>query len=178
MDVVGMCLSLVFMTNVRAYQDPLVVQRATDEEAREVQEVSDAFERRMRETRNVALLKDLFLDDFMRLRIKEIYPNGPVSLFESIPLSLRGDLATQVSQNDWEKFYAARLNLRYYLVLLIVSRLDPNDLKEPDESWMRENFIHPKFSACSSVTHSSKEIMDSNTITQSTRSKHSTTSNH
>jgi hypothetical protein len=133
-----MCICLVFMTNVHAYQDPVVVQRATEEDARQVQEVSDAFERRMRETRDVALIKDLFLDDFMRLRIKEIYPNGPVSLFESIPLSLRGDLATQVSQNEWEKFYAARLNLRYYLILLIVSRLDPDDLKEPDAAWMRK----------------------------------------
>jgi hypothetical protein len=138
MDVIGLSIWLIFMTSVHAYQDPGVVERATEEEARQVQEVSDAFERRMRETRDVALLKDLFLDDFMRLRIKAIYPNGPVSLFESIPLSLRGDLATQVSQRDWERFYAARLNLRYYLVLLIVSRLKPNDLKEPDESMIRK----------------------------------------
>jgi hypothetical protein len=138
MDVIGLCIWLIFMTSVHASQDPQVVERATEEEARQVQEVSDAFERRMKETRDVALLKDLFLDDFMRLRIKAIYPNLPVSLFESIPLSLRGDLANQVSQSDWEKFYAARLNLRYYMVLLIVTRLKPNDLKEPDEATIRK----------------------------------------
>lgn len=115
-----------------------MVERATEEEARQVQEVSDAFERRMRETRDVGLLKDLFLDDFMHLRIKSIYPNGPVTLFESIPLSLRGDLATQVTQRDWERFYAAQLNLRYYLILLIVSRVKPDDLKEPNNSLIRQ----------------------------------------
>ncbi|HEU4477140.1 MAG TPA: hypothetical protein VFR80_01400 [Pyrinomonadaceae bacterium] len=138
MNVIGLCLCLIFVGSARANQDPLVVERATEEEARQVQEVSDAFERRMRETRDVGLLKDLFLDDFMRLRIKSIYPNGQVSLFESIPLSLRGDLATQVTQRDWERFYAAQLNLRYYLILLVVSRVKPDDLKEPNNSLIRK----------------------------------------
>lgn len=126
------------MTGARAYQVPVVVERATEDEARQVQEVSDAFERRMTETRDVGSLKDLFLADFMRLRITETYANGSVSLFESIPLSLRGDVATQVTQRDWERFYAARLNLRYYLILLLVSRVEPNDLKEPDDALMRK----------------------------------------
>jgi hypothetical protein len=138
MDVIGLCIWLIFATNAHAYQDPLVVERATEEEARQVQEVTDAFERRMRETRDAASLKDLFLDDFMRLRMKALYPNEPVSLIESIPLSLKNDLATQVTQRDWERFYAAQLNMRYYFVLLIVSRVKPNDLKEPDDSFMRK----------------------------------------
>jgi hypothetical protein len=132
----------VSVTSAQLYQDPLVVERATEEEARQVQEVSDAFERRMKETRDAGLLKDLFLEDFMRRRIKWIYPNGPVSLFESIPLSLRSDVATQVTQRDWERFYAAQLNLRYYFVLLLVSRAKPNDLKEPDDSVIRK--LYPR----------------------------------
>lgn len=124
-----------------ADQDPLVVERATEEEARQVQEVSDAFERRMRETRDVGSLKDLFLNDFMRLQIaaeKTSSPDQPVSLIPSIPLSLQSDLATQVSQRDWERFYAARLNLRYYFVLLLVSRAKTSDLKNPKASLMRQ----------------------------------------
>ena len=136
MDVMGLLIWLIFMTSAHAYQDRIVVERATEDEARQVQEVSDAFERRMTETRDAGLLKDLFLEDFMRLHIKATYSNAPVSLFESIPLSLKGDLATQITQRDWERFYSARLNLRYYLILLLVSRVKPNDLKEPDNSLM------------------------------------------
>lgn len=136
MDVIGLFIWLTFLMSAHAYQDAVVVERATEQEARQVQEVSDAFERRMRETRDVGLLKDLFLEDFMRLRIEANYRNGPISLFESIPLSLRTDLASQVTQRDWDRFFAARLNLRYYLILLLVSRVKPDDLKEPDDSLM------------------------------------------
>ena len=143
------CLALWLITLggstcVTASQDPLVVERATEEEARQVQEVADAFERRMRETRDVALLKDLFLDGFLRLKRQNTQaadPNQPVSLIESIPLSLKSDVASQVSERDWERFYAARLNLRYYFILLFVSRAKPSDLKEPDDAVIRK--IYP-----------------------------------
>ena len=141
MNVIGLCLSLIFVASAHANQDPLVVERATEEEARQVQEVADAFERRMRETRDVGLLKDLFLADFVRLQIeaeRTSYPDKGVSLFASIPLSLKNDLVPQVSQRDWERFYAARLNLRYYFVLLLGSRAEPSDLKKPKDSLMRQ----------------------------------------
>lgn len=147
----GLCL-ILFVTFSKtlsvaithATQDPLVVERATDEEARQVQEVSDTFERRMRETRDVGLLKDLFVDDFVRLHIeaeRTSYPDKGISLIESIPLSLRLDLASQVSQRDWERFYAARLNLRYYFVLLLASRAKPSDMKNSNDSLVRK--IYP-----------------------------------
>ena len=141
MNVIGLCLCLIVVASTTANQDPLVVEHATEEEARQVQEVSDAFERRMRETRDVALLKDLFLDDFLRRQRQARQaadPNQPVSLIESIPLSLKSDVASQVSERDWERFFAARLNLRYYLILLLVSRAKPDDLKEPNDSLMRK----------------------------------------
>lgn len=122
------------VTIANANQDPLVVEHASEEEARQVQEVSDAFERRMRETRDVSSLIDLFLDDFIRLHIAENAPNQPVSLISSIPLSLKSDLAKQVSRQDWERFYAARLNVRYYFVLLLASRERFSDGKEPEDS--------------------------------------------
>jgi hypothetical protein len=141
MSVIGLCIWLILGTNAPAYQDPLVVELATEEEARQVQEVADAFERRMRETRDAGLLKDLFLEDFMRLHIAATYAGQPVSLIESIPLSLRNDLAAQVTQRDWERFYAARLNMRYYMILLLVSRIKLTDLKEPNDLLIRK--IYP-----------------------------------
>ena len=47
-----------------------MVQRATEEEARQVQELSDTFQRQMKETRDVASLKHLFMDDFVRLQVQ------------------------------------------------------------------------------------------------------------
>lgn len=141
MDVIGLCIWLIFATQTPAHQDPLVVERATEEEARQVQEAADAFERRMKETRDVALLKDLFLEDFLRRKRQAKQaadPQQPVPLIESIPLSLKSDVASQVSERDWEKFYTARLNLRYYFILLFVSRAKPSDLKEPDDAVIRK----------------------------------------
>ena len=131
MSVIRLCLLVIFVTtSVPAG----IAQRATDEEARQVQEVSDTFEKRMRETRDVGSLKDLFLDDFMRIQIaaeKDSNPGHPISLIESIPLSLETNLATQVTRKEWERFYAARLNFRYYFVLLLVSRVKFNELDNP-----------------------------------------------
>ena len=138
MDYTRLAFCLIFfafgasVTTAQVYKDPLVVEHATEEEARQVQEVADAFERRMRETRDVGLLKDLFLDDFVRVQMNtEVtsFPDKGISLIGSVPLSLKLDLAPQVSQRDWERFYAARLNLRYYFVLLIASRMKPSDFK-------------------------------------------------
>ena len=120
------------LTIVNANQDPLVVERATEDEARQVQTVADTFERKMRETRDVSSLKDLFLHDYMRLQIeaeRASNPGQPVFLIPSMPLSIESDLAARITQRDWERFYTARLNLRYYFVLLIASRLRPDDFK-------------------------------------------------
>ena len=48
----------------------IVVERATEEEARQVQEVANAFEKRIRETRDAVSLRDLFISDFMRLQME------------------------------------------------------------------------------------------------------------
>ena len=128
-DVTGAYLCV---TIVSANQDPLVVERATEEEARQVQAAADTFERKMRETRDVGSLKDLFLNDYLRLQIEEeraSNPGQPVFLIPSMPLSIESDLAERVTQRDWERFYTVRLNFRYYFVLLVASRLRPDDLK-------------------------------------------------
>lgn len=117
----SLCLSL-FVTLGQEIQ----VERATEEEARQVQEVADAFERRMRETRDVASLNDLFLSDYVRLQREEekaLSPGQALDLIPSIPLWIKADLAAHVAQRDWERFQFAHFNLQYYFVLLIASRL-------------------------------------------------------
>ena len=118
-----------FVSFGKADQD-ILVEYATDQEAHQVQEVSDTFEKRMRETRDVNSLKDLFLNDFMRLQLE--HKSRPLVLIPSVPISIETDLITQITQEEWERFYAAQLNLRYYFVLLIASRAKPSDLKSPD----------------------------------------------
>ena len=83
----SLCLSL-FLTLGQEIQ----VERATEEEARQVQEVADAFERRMRETRDVEALNDLFLSDYVRLQREEemvLNPGQSVDLIPSIPCGSR-----------------------------------------------------------------------------------------
>ena len=83
----------------------IVVERATEEEARQVQEVADAFEKRMRETRDVASLSDLFIADFVRLQMEEekaSHPGQPLVLIPSIPLSIEADLTSKVTQQEWK----------------------------------------------------------------------------
>ena len=102
------------------------VERATDEEARQVEEVANAFERRMTETRDVASLSDLFLSDYVRLQREEekaLSRGQALDLIPSIPLWIKADVAAQVAQKDWERFEYAHLNLQYYFILLLVSRL-------------------------------------------------------
>ena len=144
----GLCLvffltlsETVSVPFTHATQDPIVVEQVTGGEARQVQEISDTFERRMRETRDVNSVKYLFVEDFMRRQIqaaKDFNAGHPVFLIPGIPLSIGTDLATQVSQSDWERLYVARLNFRYYSVLLVASRLKPSDLK-------KENFTQKLF---------------------------------
>jgi hypothetical protein len=116
----------------------IAVERATEEETRQVHEVADAFERRMRETRDVAALSDLFLDDFVRLQMDEEKASRPgerLVLIDSMPLSMKVELASKVAQQDWQRFKTAHFNLTYYFVLLIARRFEAeSDLgKGPDE---------------------------------------------
>ena len=129
----------VLIASAHANQDPLVVERATDEEARQVQELSDTFRRQMKETRDVASLKHLFLDDFVRRQI-QAEKDQSLLLIPSTPISIETELTTQIRQRDWERFYAAHLNFRYYFVLLIASRLKPTDFKKDDQEFRRKLF--------------------------------------
>lgn len=117
----SLCL-ILFVTLDQEIQ----VERATEEEARQVQEVANEFERRMRETRDVESLNDLFLRDYVRLQREEekaLNPGQSLDLIPSMPLWVKADLVPQVAQRDWERFQFAHFNFQYYFILLLVSRL-------------------------------------------------------
>jgi hypothetical protein len=90
----------------------LIMEQPTEQEAREAREVAAAFITRMQETRDVAALKDLYVDDFLRLE------SGLLSLSVfGASLSQRTDLWAEVDRREWERFYAAHVNLNYFRVL-------------------------------------------------------------
>lgn len=131
-------LSLILLVT---FPQELHVERPTEEETRQAQEVADKFERVMRETRDAVALQDLFLSDFMRRQIEqEKMPGGPLVSIPSLPLTISSDLIAHVSQNEWERLYVAQLNFRYYFVLLIASRLKPGEIENSKEDFRQKLF--------------------------------------
>lgn len=129
---------ILCLTFVAHGQDEIQVERATEEEARQVQEVTNTFERRMRETRDVASLNDLFLSDYVRLQredAKALNPGQSLDLIPSIPLWIKADAAAQVAQSEWERFQFAHLNFQYYFVLLLASRLKVAEIERLNDDF-------------------------------------------
>lgn len=96
----------------------IVVEHPTEQEAREAREVAAAFIKRMQETRDVAALKEPYVDDFLSdfLRLRPESEQFSLSGFGS-SLFFRTDLKTEVDRREWERFYAAQVNLRYFRAL-------------------------------------------------------------
>ena len=121
----------------------IVVERATEEEARQVQEVANAFEKRIRETRDAVSLRDLFISDFMRLQMDQenVSRSGePAVSIPSVPLSIEAGLISKVTREEWERFYFGNLNFRYYFVLLIASRLKAGEIENGKGDFRRKLF--------------------------------------
>ena len=132
-------LALVFASGGQE----LHVERATQDEARQVQEVADDFARRMTQARDAAALKDLFLNDFMRLQIEQenaSRPDGSLVSIPATPLSIKSNLITRISREEWERFYFAHLNFRYYFVLLIASRTKADEVEKGTDDLRRKLF--------------------------------------
>lgn len=139
MNPLILSFALVFASGVQE----LRVERATEEEARQVQEVAVDFSRRITQTRDAAALKDLFLNHFMRLQIEQenaSRPDGSLVSIPATPLSIRADLIARISRQEWERFYFAHLNFRYYFVLLIASRLKPDEVEKGTDDLRRRLF--------------------------------------
>ena len=85
----------------------------TEREVREAHEVAAAFMRRIQQTRDIAALKDLYVDDFLR---RKLATGASLHDFGS-SLFYRTELRTEADPREWERFYAAHVNLRYFMVL-------------------------------------------------------------
>lgn len=111
-------LAIVLLAN-HAHTPPAAasqpaVEQPTEQEAREAREVAKAFMGRIQQTRDVAALKDLYVDDFLRRKLAA----GGNSLHDfGSPLFYRMNVKTEVDAREWERFYAAQVNLRYFMVL-------------------------------------------------------------
>ena len=111
-------LTLVLLAH-QAYAAPapasqVMAGRPTEQEARDACQVAAAFLSRIQETRDVAALKDLYVADFLRRELE--MEQVALSDFGS-SLSHRADLEAGADPREWERFYAAQVNLNYFRAL-------------------------------------------------------------
>ena len=101
-----------------------------EKEQQEAQKVVAEFMRRVQETRDIGSLKDLYVSDFVRR--SGTSDGDTLGDVGAAALSFDSDLRTRASQNDWERYYAAQVNLRYFVVLRIASALTPTEMRSPE----------------------------------------------
>ncbi len=95
-----------------------IPERPTETEVREAHKVAAAFMKRIEQTRDIAALKDLYVDGFLKRKMAT--GGGSLHDFGS-SLSYRTDLMTEAAPLEWERFYAAQVNLRYFMVLYFIA---------------------------------------------------------
>ena len=103
---------------IPAAASQIIAEQPTEQEAREAREVAAAFIKRMQETRDIAVPKDPYVDDFLSdfLRLRPESEQFSLSAFGS-SLFLRTELKAEVDRREWERFYAAQVNLNYFRAL-------------------------------------------------------------
>ena len=109
-------------------------ERATEMETQEVEKVATAFMKRLQETRDLASLKDLYVDDFIKRKIEfdkvKRSSLDPLHNYFGSGFSVNPALLTQGNHHDWRRLYVASVNLKYFLVLSIASGPNaPKDLE-------------------------------------------------
>ena len=92
-----------------------VVEGPTQQETREARKVAAAFMSRIQTTRDIATLKDMFVTDFVRRRF-EVAPIvqtdfGSTLFYRNV----------EADQSEWERLYAAQVNLKYFMVLYFIA---------------------------------------------------------
>jgi hypothetical protein len=104
-----------------AGQGRLQTSAGQDDDTREARALAVEFMRRIQQTRDLASLRDLYVDDFMA-RISNSNESVPdVGFF----VSLSQELMTNLSARDWERYYFAQTNLRYFMVLHLAGSYSP-----------------------------------------------------
>jgi hypothetical protein len=115
-------LTLVLLANhahtLPAAASQLIPEQPTEQEAREAREVAAGFMGRIQQTRDIAALKDLYVADFVRRRLET--EEFSLSDFGS-PLFHRVNLKTEAALREWERFYAAQVNLNYFMALYFIA---------------------------------------------------------
>lgn len=111
-------LTLVLLAHqayaVPAHASQSMAERPTEQEAREARQVAAAFMSRIQETRDIAAVKDMYVTDFLRRELES--ERIALSGFGS-SLSYRADLEAEADPREWERFYAAQVNLNYFRAL-------------------------------------------------------------
>ena len=118
-----LCLLPLVLLAVHVHTAPaaaaqIVTERPTEQEVREARQVAATFLSRIQETRDVAALQDMYAADFVRRKLE--MEQVTLSSFGS-SLFYRTDLETEVGLRQWERFYAAQVNLNYFKVLYYIA---------------------------------------------------------
>lgn len=96
---------------------------ASQEELQAARYLTSEFMRRMEQTKDVGTLRDLYVDDFVVRYLAREWPDLGSSL------SYSRVLLTPERREDWERYYAAQVNLRYFMVLHIASTFTPAGIR-------------------------------------------------
>ena len=95
----------------------------TVQEIRDVRNVASTFIKRMERSRDVSKLRDLFVDDLARRSVT----TKRSDIGSSIVLS--DHVHTQARPEDWERFYHAQFNLKYFMVLYLAGTLTVSQIR-------------------------------------------------
>ena len=102
---------------VSAPASQAIVEGPTQQEAREARKVAAEFMSRMQATRDIASVKDMYVTDFVMRRLA-IEPVAETDFGSTIYYR---NLGGEADAREWERLYAARVNLKYFMVLYFIA---------------------------------------------------------
>ena len=129
--------SAVIVTQGVGRQTQTGTEEASQEELRAARYLTSEFMRLMQQTRDVGALKDLYVDDFAARYLAHEWPDIGSSV------SYSRNLLTQERREDWERYYAAQVNLRYFMVLHIASTFTPADIRAMERGESHPTILFP-----------------------------------
>jgi hypothetical protein len=133
-------LAVMFSHGISASGSTQSSEQFVDERL-QAQKVVAEFMSRIRKTRDLATLKDLYVPDFISRSLKSNDSSLPD--VGSSPTISRPFMA-QLSQSDLERYYFAQVNVRYLSILYLATAHSPKEIKllENDKTDTR-SFLFP-----------------------------------
>ena len=113
----ALCSLILLAHAVPAPASQAVVEGPTQQETREARKVAAAFMSRMQATRDIDSVKDMYVTDFVMRRLK-IEPIVETDFGSTIYYR---NLGAESDAREWERLYAARVNLKYFMVLYFLT---------------------------------------------------------